>query len=99
MDRTSRVIATTVTGVVAFIAAFVFIIPSGCDDRGGVPSWERCSSMMGTPAISLSEDLGLPFPADLIIPLALAGGLAALVWWATGLGGQDREDPEPRSQR
>lgn len=92
MDRAARVIATAVTGVVAFIGAFVFIIPAGCDDVGGVPSWERCTSMMGTPAISLSEDLNLPTVAELLIPLALAGGLAALMWWATGLSGGHEDD-------
>jgi len=96
VDRTARIIATVVTGVVAFIGAFVFIIPAGCNDVGGVPSWERCTSLMGTPAVSLAEDLGLPIPADLLIPLVLAGGLAALMWWALGLA---VEDPEVESQR
>ena len=72
------------TGIVAFVGGFVFSMPMGCDDVGGVPSWERCTSAMGTPAFSPAEDFGLPFFADLLVPLVLAASMAGLMWWISG---------------
>lgn len=39
-------------GMAAFVLAVVFLMPRSCLDVGGVSSWERCTSAMGTPALS-----------------------------------------------
>jgi len=78
-----RKLAPVILGVVAFIGAYVFLFPSGCDDADGVPSWERCTTLAGTPAFSLT-DWGLDNAFDILIPLVvgvLAGGLS---WWLLG---------------
>lgn len=79
MERGARIAATVIAGVVAFIAAVVLVIPSGCDDVGGVPSWERCITMLGTPAYSV-EDVGLASSWNVVIPFLL-GAIAALITW------------------
>ncbi len=87
---TSRVRWAFVVGVLSFVAAYVLIFPSSCDDVEGVPSWERCSSLMGLPAFSL-QDWGLDNTFDIAIPLV--GGLvgATLAWWLLGRTGHARD--------
>jgi hypothetical protein len=83
MSRRTRTLASAILGVVAFVGAYVFLFPSGCDEVDGVPSWERCTTLVGTPAFSLT-DWGLDNTFDILIPLVvgvLAGGLS---WWLLG---------------
>jgi len=76
-------LASVILGVVAFVGAVVFLFPSGCADVAGVPSWERCTTLVGTPAFSFT-DWGLDNLFDILMPLVmgvLAGGLS---WWLLG---------------
>jgi hypothetical protein len=71
-------------GVLAFIAAYLFLFPTGCNDGGGMTSWERCVTVMNTPAFSLTDWWDLNNQFDILIPLAV-GVLAGLVsWWLLG---------------
>ena len=83
MDRTIRALIAIGTGVVTFVATSLLVIPAGCADVGGVPSWQRCTTILGTPAFSVS-DLGLNNSFEVLIPLL--GGLLAgtFTWLATG---------------
>lgn len=78
-----------ISAVIALVSSYLLLMPSGCDDRGGVPSWERCTSPLGLPAFSV-EDLGLPNTLDILGPLLVAGLVGWVVWAATGLSGSDR---------
>ena len=49
---------------------------AGCDDEGGVPSWERCHMWLGNPTVGWS---GAP-----LIAHALALGVGYLVWRLVG---------------
>lgn len=66
-------------GVAAFVLAFLFLMPRSCLDVGGVSSWERCSSAIGTPAFSV-EDWGLDSDLNVLIPI-LSGVLVGTVAW------------------
>lgn len=78
MDRRPRKLVSVTIGVVAFVAAYLFVFPTGCNEPGpGVPSWEKCSTVMGNPAFSLT-DWGLDNTFDILIPLAV-GVLAGFV--------------------
>lgn len=90
MSRTTVTITSVVIGLAATIASFLFLFPTGCADVGGMPSWERCTSAMGTPAFSL-EDLGLSHQLDVIHPI-LTGLLIGLVTW--GLLSQTQRTPD-----
>ncbi len=83
MDGLPRTVASVVSGVVSFAASVVFLVPAGCADVGGVPSWERCTSMVGTPAPSLS-DFGLANQFDILIPLAISVFAAVFIWMLLG---------------
>lgn len=69
-------------GVVAFLVAFLFLMAWGCGDVGGVSSWERCATAMGTPAFSV-EDWGLDASLNILIPV-VAGLLVGIVTWWLG---------------
>jgi hypothetical protein len=77
---TSRKWVSVLAGVVAFLAAFLFLMPWGCGDVGGVSSWERCTSAMGTPAFSV-EDWGLDLSLSILIPLVSGLLVAVVTWW------------------
>ena len=67
----------------AIASTLVFLATMGgtCDDIGGVPTWDRCTSWLGTPLL-------IDFPSgilDLIIPLTIALAIGAAVWWLFGL--------------
>lgn len=87
MDRVTRSVASVILAVLGFVAALLFLTPSGCNDVGGVPSWERCTSMMGLPAFSV-EDLGLDPTFNILIPAISGLAVGLLTWWLTGLAGR-----------
>ena len=45
---------------------------AGCDDEGGVPSWERCHTWLGNPTVD--------WPGAPLFALALGLGVGYLVW-------------------
>lgn len=69
--------------MVAFVVAYMFLFPTGCADVEGMSSWERCTTVMGNPAFSLS-DWGLANQFDFLIPLAVAVLAALVTWWLLG---------------
>lgn len=88
MNRATRIGLTVLLSVLAVVLVAVLVMPTGCADVGGVPSWERCTTMLGTPAFSV-EDFGLDNTFDIVLPL-LAGVLAGVgSWYALGSLGQD----------
>jgi hypothetical protein len=82
MKVTSRRWLSVLAGVVAFLVAFLFLIPWGCADVAGLSSWERCTSAMGTPAFSV-EDWGLDSNLNILIPV-VSGLLVGTVTWRLG---------------
>lgn len=64
-------LTSAIVGVTAFLGAYLVAFPSGCAAVAGVPSWERCRSLVGTPAFSLT-DWGLDNTFDILIPLVIA---------------------------
>ena len=76
-------------GVAALLVAFLFLMPWGCADVGGVSSWERCTSAMGTPAFSV-EDWGLDSNLNILIPVVSGLLVAIVTWWLGGLRHADR---------
>lgn len=89
MNRATRIGLTALLSVLAFGLVVVFVMPTGCGDLGGVPSWERCTTLLGTPAFSV-EDLGLDNVFDIVPPL-LAAVLAGVGSWHA-LGRLDQDD-------
>ena len=88
MERLPRKLTSVTIGVIAFVASYLFLFPSGCVDISGVSSWERCTTAIGTPAFSLT-DWGLDNKLDILMPL-VAGVLAGLVtWWLLGSRNSD----------
>lgn len=83
MDRLPRRLTSVAVGVVTFVVAYMFLFPNGCADVEGMSSWERCTTVMGNPAFSLS-DWGLANQFDILIPLAVAVLAALVTWWLLG---------------
>ncbi|MFZ0015393.1 MAG: hypothetical protein WAL25_14915 [Acidimicrobiia bacterium] len=90
MDRLPRRLSSVVVGVVAFVVAYMFLFPSGCADVEGMSSWDRCTTVMGNPAFSLS-DWGLANQFDILIPLAVAVLAALFTWWLLGLRSPEQQ--------
>jgi hypothetical protein len=90
IDSLTRKVASTAVGVVAFAGGYMFLFPTGCADVDGMPSWERCVTVMGNPAFSLT-DWGLDNTLDILIPLAVAVIAGGVTWWLLGLRHIDRE--------
>ena len=65
---TLRPMLSLAAGVTSFLSAFV----AECDDVAGVPSWERCNTFLGTPAVD--------WPGASLLALALGLGVGYLVW-------------------
>jgi hypothetical protein len=73
-----RVLLSVAAGIVTFLGAMT----GTCDDVGGVPTWDRCTSWLGTPLLFEFE-----WPSGiggLIFPLILGSGAGALLWWLSG---------------
>jgi hypothetical protein len=96
MDRPPRKPTSVIIGVVAFVGAYMFLFPTGCAAVDGVSSWERCTTVMGNPAFSLT-DWGLDNTFDILIPLVVGVFAAAVTWWLLGLGNADRSRSTPRA--
>jgi len=97
MDRITRSVVSVVAGVAAAVAYFLLVLPSGCNDVGGVPSWERCITVLGTPAFSV-EDFGWDNNLE-VIPLLLVGLLVGLfTWWAIGVAAKPDNTRGPIKQ-
>ena len=89
MTATSRRWLPVVAGLAAAIAAFLALMPWGCVDVDGVPSWERCTSALGTPAFSV-EDWGFDSSLNILVPvvaLLVVGFVAWLFGTATNSDG------------
>ena len=84
MDGLPSKLTSVAIGVAAFIGGYVSVFPSGCTDEGGVSSWERCTSLIGTPAFSLT-DWGLDNQLDILIPLVVGVLAGGITWWLLGL--------------
>jgi len=84
MDRPTRTIASVTVGALAMVGWFLLLTPSGCNEEGGVSSWERCTSWLGTPAFSV-EDFGLDNTLDVIAPLLVGLLVGLITWWLLGL--------------
>jgi len=91
MKRAYRKLISVILGLVAFVVGYMFLFPTGCNEPGGVSSWERCVTVMGNPAFSLS-DWGLANQFDILIPLAVGILVGGVTWW---LLGPRTDRPEP----
>ena len=95
MSHGARVFASLAVGVAAMLVAVFVLAPAGCDDMGGVPSWERCTTFIGTPAFYV-EDFGWISTLNWVQPV-LVGLLVGLITWGlAGLSGETRADSEER---
>ena len=63
-----RLMLSVAVGVVTLLGTVV----AGCNDEGGVPSWERCDTWLGNPTVD--------WPGAPLFALALSLGIGYLVW-------------------
>lgn len=97
MDTLPRGLISTIVGVIVFALAVVFLLPTGCNEQGGVPSWERCTTMMGTPAFSVN-DFGFANQFDILIPLGLAFLTGVITWFVVAAANEERAQMSPVDQ-
>ncbi len=83
MDRPPRKLTSVIIGVVGFVGAYMFLFPTGCAAVDGVSSWERCITVMGNPAFSVT-DWGFDNTFDILIPLVVGVLAGAVTWWLLG---------------
>jgi hypothetical protein len=69
----ARAVLSLAAGVTLVLAVSTY----GCDDVGGVPSWERCHSFLSNSTIEWWGLLSL-------VPLVAGVGLGGAVWWLLG---------------
>lgn len=79
MSQAARIRITIGASVLVFVGLVVFVFPSGCNDGGGVSSWERCTTPIGTPAFSV-EDWGWDSTLNVVPPVVAAALVGFLVW-------------------
>ncbi len=79
IDRLPRKLTSVIIGVVAFVGVYMFLFPTGCAAVDGISSWERCHTVMGNPALSLT-DWGLDNTFDILIPLAVSVLAGSVTW-------------------
>ena len=75
--------------VLSGIATLLGTMTMGCDDEGGVSSWERCRSWFGNPILEWPGGDWSP-----VFPLLLGIAVGAAVWWLLGhtkLGSRETE--------
>jgi NhaP-type Na+/H+ or K+/H+ antiporter len=78
MSRASRVGISVAASLLVFVGLVLFVFPSGCNDGGGVSSWDRCITPMGTPAFSV-EDWGWDSTLNVVPPVVAAVLIGFLV--------------------
>lgn len=83
-----RFILPVGVGVLLFLGSVLLLFPWACDDDEA-PSWERCTTYVGTPAWSV-EDLGLDEKLNIVAPF-LIGGVAGVTTWF--VSGRRKDDP------
>lgn len=83
MSRASRIGISVVASLLVFVGLVLFVFPSGCNDVGGVSSWDRCITPMGTPAFSV-EDWGWDSTLNVVPPVVAAVLVGLLVWAILG---------------
>jgi hypothetical protein len=91
VDRRLRKLISVIIGVFAFVGAYLFLFPTGCADVDGMSSWERCTTVMGNPAFSVAEELGIANQFDIAIPLAVGVLAGAVTSWLLRLRITDRQ--------
>jgi hypothetical protein len=71
---------------VAGLVALLVILPSGCNDVGGVPDWERCWSFLGNPTLEWRGGSWTPWKVlyPLLAPLVLSAGVGFVAWRLVG---------------
>lgn len=74
-------LVSLILAAVATVGAYLFLVPAGCNDVGGVSSWQRCTSVMGTPAFSV-EDWGVDATLNVLSPLLIGVAVGLVTWWA-----------------
>ena len=67
-------------GIAGFLLPWLFLMAWACNDVGGVPSWERCSTIMGTPGFSV-EDWGLDNDLNGLIPIVSGLFFSTFTLW------------------
>jgi hypothetical protein len=75
----AQLAARVVLAVAAGLLTSLGTMTARCDDRGGVPSWERCQSWLGNPIIEWPGGNFSP-----LFALAIGLGIGYLVWWLLG---------------
>ena len=78
MDAIKLLVRISLSGL-AGVLTLLATMTAACDDIGGVPTWERCTTWLGNPSF-----VELPFPLDLVVPLSLGLAVAFAVWWLLG---------------
>jgi len=68
MSRASRIGISLLASLLVFVSLVLFVFPYACNDGGGVSSWDRCSTPMGTPALSV-EDWGWHAQLNVVPPV------------------------------
>lgn len=89
IDRLPHKLTSVIIGVLAVVGAYMFLFPTGCAVVDGLSSWERCITVLGNPAFSLS-DWGLVPEFDMLIPLATGLLVGGITWWLLGRRDTDR---------
>lgn len=83
MNRLPSNLTAVIIGIIAFVGGYLFLFPTGCADVEGMSSWELCITVMGNPALSLT-DWGFDSKFDILIPLAVGILTGAVARWRLG---------------
>jgi hypothetical protein len=74
-----RAAVPAAASALTFVGLFLFVYPRSCLDIGGVPSWQRCSTVVGSPALSMT-DLGWDASLDPVVLILIPALVGLLVW-------------------
>jgi hypothetical protein len=83
MSRARRIWLSVAAGFVGLILYGYVLFPYGCNDGGGMSSFERCITYLGTPAFSV-QDLGWNNSLDVIPPILFGLIIGFATWWLLG---------------
>jgi hypothetical protein len=70
---TVRIVLSGAVGLLGFLGTMT----ARCDDIGGVPTWERCTTWLGTPTFVAWPSGAL----DVITPLIFGVIVGSVSWW------------------